>query len=235
MKKYKLNKKQTQKILATVVMGMNVMNTMTPMAMDMKNMADDLSHTVMNNEDKPLGYPTLPTLSNMLDNILFTKAEAAEVSVTTNTEANIDVVEDGTIAQVSGMNNSQTISSMSGGQQIIENGATGIIDNMSGGQQAIGHDENVATGLVSNMTGGSQHIMKGSGTVENLQGGTQLVYEKTTGTVSNLQGGTQVILGGTAIVDKLVSGSQEIKNGQGEIKNIDNSATGNIQTIYNFI
>lgn len=27
MKKYKLNKKQTQKILATVVMGMNVMNT----------------------------------------------------------------------------------------------------------------------------------------------------------------------------------------------------------------
>ena len=210
MKKYKLNKKQTQKILATVVMGMNVMNTMTPMAMDMKNMADDLSHTVMNNKDKPLGYPTLPVLNNMLDNILFTKAEAAEVSVTTNTAANIDIVKDGTIAQVSGVSSNQTISSMTGGQQIIENGATGVINNMSGGQQAIGHDGNLATGVVSNMTGGSQHIMKGSGTVENLQGG------------------TQVILGGTATVDNLVNGNQEIKNGQGEIKNIDNSATGNV-------
>ena len=86
MKKSKLNKKKCQQILATLVMGMNFINTIAPMAEAAQKIPESTEHLtqIPTSEAKPLEYTVLPQALKFVDNLIFGRAEAGPITVTGN-------------------------------------------------------------------------------------------------------------------------------------------------------
>ena len=217
MKERKLSKKKSRQILATVVMGMNLVNSMAPMAAAVQKLpAEGELQVKPKSEAKPLEYTVLPQTLNVVESLVFGKAEAGPTGPTTSS----NVMESGDRMNISG-GETGIVGTMNGGDQWIYTDATGIVDTMSGGSQwvAVG-----ATGTVSTMSNGVQMVLsRGSGTVNAMSGGTQNV-DNGTGTVDTMNGGTQLISGeiGSGTVSTMMSGGQQ---------HISSGGTGIVETM----
>ena len=211
----KSRKAQTQKLLATVVMGMNLVNTVAPMAaLAVAEPQTQLPQPAAG-EAQPLDYAVLPQALDYLDRAVFATAEARSYG-----------------------GNDSVASMVSGDSQNITAGQSGTVGTMSGGEQAISSG---GSGTVGTNSGGSQYISAGgSGTVGTNSGGTQYIYSGGNGTVSTMSGGKQDISGGSGTVITLSDGVQDISSGNGTVstmysggwQNIEgSSASGTISTM----
>ena len=219
-------KKQAEQLLATVVMGMNLVNTVAPLAV-LATAEQKLSVVPqpVRSEAEPLDYAVLPQLADVVDRAIFARTEAADY----DGNASVTDMVDGD-SQTITAGQSGTVSTMSGGEQNISSGGTGTISTMSGGGLTISSGGNGTvstmsagwqeiydggTGTVSTMLAkyGYQGINGGTGTVNVMSSGAQYVNGGT-GTVSTMSGGTQTIKdGGTGTVSTMLSGIQSISNG----------------------
>lgn len=207
MAKGKARKEQTQKLLATVVMGMNLVNTVAPMAAVVQAGQQPQLPRTAASEAQPLDYAVLPQALDYLDRAVFATAEAKNYS------------------------GNETVPSMGyGDYQNITSGQSGTATTVSGGFQSI---SNGGSGTVITMYEGGQQIYSGgNGTITTMSGGRQDITDSGNGTVSALNGGTQVIEeGGTSLNTVLNSGGTVYQNSGGIISSITYS--GGMQIIDN--
>ena len=196
-------KKQAEQILATVVMGMNLVNTVAPLAVlaGAEQKLGAVPQQPARSEAEPLDYAVLPQLADMVDRAIFARAEATEY--------------DG---------NASVASMGSGDTQTITAGQSGTVSTMNGGTQYVSSG---GSGTVSTMSGGTQHVSSGGSiTVGTMSGGEQWIYSGGNVTVGTMNDGSILIVGGVGIVDRL-SGEMicEISvdsGGSVTVSNIDN-------------
>ena len=212
-------KKQAEKILATVVMGMNLVNTAAPLtALAAAEQKMSVVPQPVRSEAEPLDYAVLPQLADVVDKLVFAKAYARIY----DGNASVAVMHDGdTQNNYSGQN--AIVSTMSGGHQEI--GGTGTVSTMLGGSQSV---KAGGTGTVSAMISGRQNI-EDNGTIGIVitmsDDGQQTINFGGTGTVSTMNGGVQVLdRGGTGTVDVMNSGVQGIDKGTGTVNTMNNGS-----------
>ena len=233
-------KKQAEQLLATVVMGMNLVNTVAPLAV-LATAEQKLSVVPqpVRSEAEPLDYAVLPQLADVVEKLVFARAYATNY----DGNASVAVMHDGdTQNNYSGQNaivstmlgghqeigGTGTVSTMNSGVQFIYSGGkgtidvmnsggqfiysgTGTVDTMSGGSQMISSG---ATGTVIAMNSGGQSISSATGTVSTMENGYQNIYSGGTGTINMMQGGTQTVdSGGTALDTVIAGGTQQVKWG----------------------
>ena len=243
-------KKQAEQLLATVVMGMNLVNTAAPLAV-LATAEQKLSVVPqpVRSEAEPLDYAVLPQLADVVDRAIFARTEAADY----DGNASVTDMVDGD-SQTITAGQSGTVSTMSGGKQNISSGGTGTISTMEGGSQTISSGGNGTvvtmtsgwqnidyggTGTVSTMNSGQQTVKSGgAGTVSTMLGGAQLVESGGTGAVSIMNDGEQNIYsGGSGTVVTMNSGGQYITSGTGTVSTMSggmqdiSSGTGTISTM----
>ena len=236
-------KKQAEKVLATVVMGMNLVNATAPVAaLAAAEQTMPAPAQPLRSQAQPLDYAVLPQLADVVDRAIFARAEATEydgnasVAVMTKGDTqNITATQNGTVGVMSSggkqhisSGGSGTVSTMSrGGTQFVSSGGMGTVIDMAGGYQTIYVD---GVGSVNTIGGmGVQEISGGVGMVSimNHSLGQQNVIGGT-GTMSiMLDGLQQAYNNGTATIDTMIGGQQILMSGIGTV--IDMS--GGTQTI----
>lgn len=227
MKKHGMNKKQAEKILATAVMGMNLVNTVAPLAV-LAAAEQKLSVVPqpVRSEAEPLDYTILPQLADAVDNLVFAKAYAtsydgtAHVSVmvsgdmqiiTANQSGTVDTMLDGT--QVISRGGMGTVDTMSSGKQYIYDGGTGIVNTLNDGWLMV---QSGGKSIVDIMSGGAQKLNDiGIVSVNTMHGGYQVISgSSAAGTVNTMFGGAQSVgIGGKCTVDIMSGGKQFISYG----------------------
>ena len=184
------NKKKAQQILATVVMGMNLVNTVAPLAVAIKTAPEALPAVPRpaKSEAQPLDYAVLPHTVAIVDELIFSKAEAADYVVPGGGSAS---------ASIGSMSGEDTMS--------VGNGGTGVIGSMdvtvtssafsvsnsgeysSGGTATAGYTSGSSGNTYSFGTGGTQVITDGgTGIIESNLGGTQVVNSGGSGHIDSL-------------------------------------------------
>ena len=258
MRSIKVNRKKSKQILAALVMGMNFVNTIAPMAVAMQKLTTEGKSQLqmVKSKAKPLEYVSLPQSLEFVDDLIFGKAEAAVISVGAGQTSTLP-----TLASEDFMNISSggtgTVSTMNGGSQVISGGGTGTVSSLNGGEQ---HISSGGTGTISAMSAGIQyisvggagtvstlnagniHILSGAiGTVSTMNAGNLHIYDGGTGTVSTMSGGLQnVSSGGAVTVGTMNGGYQTIVGGTGTIstmssgtQTVSSGGTGIIGTFIN--
>ena len=231
MKKHGMNKKQAEKILATAVMGMNLVNTVATLAA-LATAEQKLSAVPqpVRSEAEPLDYAVLPQLADVVDNLVFARAYATDYSGTANVASmgngdtqTITANQSGTVSvnnggtQMVSSGGTGTVSTMGKGWQYINDGGNGTIDTMSGGAQRIFSG---GTGTISTMNDATQYINgSGTGTINMMQSGRQTIYSNGAGTISAMNGGSQRIESGAAGTISTMNGGTQIisKGGTGTV------------------
>ena len=229
MKERRLSKKKNQQILATLAMGINLVNSMIPLAAALRELPNksDLQVQQPKREVKTLEYTVLPHTLNFVENMVFGKAEAADYSVDFGVSSGVASMSSGDIMVIKG--GTGTVDTMSGGVQYISKGGTGTVSALNGGSQniykeGIGAVETVisgyqniwngGTGTVNTMSGGQQFISRGSGIVYTMSGGMQNIFSGGTGIVITMNDGSQAIRNsGFGTVSALNGGTQRIYAG----------------------
>ena len=229
MKERRLSKKKNQQILATLAMGINLVNSMIPLAAALRELPNksDLQVQQPKREVKTLEYTVLPHTLNFVENMVFGKAEAADYSVDFGVSSGVASMISGDIMVIKG--GTGTVDTMSGGVQYISKGGTGTVSALNGGSQniykeGIGAVETVisgyqniwngGTGTVNTMSGGQQFISRGSGIVYTMSGGMQNIFSGGTGIVITMNDGSQAIRNsGFGTVSALNGGTQQIYAG----------------------
>lgn len=224
-----LSKKKNQQILATLAMGINLVNSMIPLAAALRELPNksDLQVQQPKREVKTLEYTVLPHTLNFVENMVFGKAEAADYSVDFGVSSGVASMSSGDIMVIKG--GTGTVDTMSGGVQYISKGGTGTVSALNGGSQniykeGIGAVETVisgyqniwngGTGTVNTMSGGQQFISRGSGIVYTMSGGMQNIFSGGTGIVITMNDGSQAIRNsGFGTVSALNGGTQQIYAG----------------------
>lgn len=204
MKKNRMNKKQAEKILATAVMGMNLVNTAAPLAaLATAEQKLGAAAQPMRSEAEPLDYAVLPQLADAVERVIFARAEAADY------DGNASVASMGSgDTQTITAGQSGTVSVNNGGNQNISSGGTGTVSTMSGntnsGRQYISSG---GTGTVSTMSGGTQIIsFGGTGSALGILGGQQLISGGGIGYVERLTSNQVISSGGTGIIETITAG-----------------------------
>ena len=205
-----MDKKKAEKILATVVMGMNLVNTVAPLAAlagaEQKLVA---APQPARSEAEPLDYAVLPQLADMVDRAIFARAEATEYDGNASVASMVSGDGQNITAGQSG-----TVSTMNGGTQNISIGGSGTVSTMNGAQQNIASG---GVGTVSVMNSGLQYIFSGGkGTVSTMKIGLQNIFSGGSGTVSTIDnwfGSQNISSGGSGTVSTMSGGTQEIKHG----------------------
>ena len=238
MKNIRGNKKKRRQILATVVMGMSLVNSMAPMAAAVQKLpAEGELQVPPKSETKPLEYTVLPQTLNFVESLVFGKAEAGRYTVGSGVTSSVGQFGTNDYMQISsggtgivGTMNSGAILAISGGgigsvgtmnngQLQISRGASGIVEVMNSGKL---FTTGGASCTVSTMNSGYQQVYSGAScVVSTLIGGSQVIFDTGTGTVETLTGGFQGIDGGTGTVETLTGGSQVIGRG----------GTGTVETL----
>ena len=226
-----MNKKQAEKILATAVMGMNLVNTVATLAA-LATAEQKLSAVPqpVRSEAEPLDYAVLPQLADVVDNLVFARAYATDYSGTANVASmgngdtqTITANQSGTVSvnnggtQMVSSGGTGTVSTMGKGWQYINDGGNGTIDTMSGGAQRIFSG---GTGTISTMNDATQYINgSGTGTINMMQSGRQTIYSNGAGTISAMNGGSQRIESGAAGTISTMNGGTQIisKGGTGTV------------------
>ena len=205
-----MDKKKAEKILATVVMGMNLVNTVAPLAAlagaEQKLVA---APQPARGEAEPLDYAVLPQLADMVDRAIFARAEATEYDGNASVASMVSGDGQNITAGQSG-----TVSTMNGGTQNISIGGSGTVSTMNGAQQNIASG---GVGTVSVMNSGLQYIFSGGkGTVSTMKIGLQNIFSGGSGTVSTIDnwfGSQNIFSGGKGTVGTINNGFQSISNG----------------------
>ena len=245
MAKGKARKEQTQKLLATVVMGMNLVNAAAPAAAlaAAEPQAPQLSRTAAS-EAQPLDYAVLPQTLDYLDRAIFATAEA---TIYDGNDSGVSMTYGDSQTITAGQ--SGTVTSMNGGGQSISSGGKGTVINMSGYSSqnisagGIGTvstmdgtcDQNIygGTGMVDTMnSGGYQRISGNSGTVSTMNSGRQVINGSGgSGTVITMNsGGTQFIQLGSGTVTTMNGGGMQIINsGNGTVIAMNSGGTQTIE------
>lgn len=241
MKNNSMNKNKTKQILATVVMGMNLVNATAPLAvLAAAEQAVPPMPSVPRSEEKPLEYAVLPQLLDIVDKAVFGQAEAVDY----DGNASVDSMGSGDTQRITAGQNG-TVTTMSGGynsgaQQHISNGGKGTVNNMiSGGEQ---HISSGGKGTIDTMNGlyCYQYISGGEGTVNKLLTGGQVIYAGGIGTVTVLEGVQHVSAGGVGSAGTVNGaarqdiysggiGTIDVLNGYGQ--NIEGGGIGTIKTM----
>jgi len=233
MKKSKLNKKKCQQILATLVMGMNFINTIAPMAEAAQKIPESTEHLtqIPTSEAKPLEYTVLPQALKFVDNLIFGRAEAGPITVTGNIS----------VSELNGPNRVEILSGGSvtadtmifGGRQYIYAGGKGTVHTVIDGIQFI-YDGGIGT--IDNMNGGNQTISgTGKGTVNTMISGGQTISAGGTGIIRAMdivaggEGHQTISAGGEGIIENMNNGRQYISaGGKGTVR----AMNGGGQIIY---
>ena len=223
-----MDKKKAEKILATVVMGMNLVNTVAPLAAlagaEQKLVA---APQPARSEAEPLDYAVLPQLADMVDRAIFARAEATEydgnasvASMVSGDGQNITAGQSGTVSTMNGgtqnisIGGSGTVSTMNGAQQNIASGGVGTVSVMNSGLQYIFSGGSGTVSTIDNWFGSQNIFSGGKGTVGTINNGFQSISNGGVGTVSTINGGNQTISsGGSGTVSTMNGGAQQIGSG----------------------
>ena len=222
MKKINVKKEKSQQILATLVMGMNLVNSMTPMALVMDKTIGNtnlLMESVPKSEAEPLEYTVLPQILNAVDNMIFGKVEAGDdYHVSSGQISSVGLLSPGHNMYVSS-GGTGTVSTMNGGRQTVSSGGTGTVSTMNNGEQLV---YSGGTGTVSTMNDGSQYVSSGgTGTVSTMNGGSQYVYNGGISADTTLYGGTQIIYsGGTGNNTTIYGGTAGMSNSSAVVNDL---------------
>lgn len=227
----KKRKNKAQQAVAAVVMGMNLVNTMSPLALAAQAPVQPEAVRPAP-QAQPLEYTVLPQVLQAVEGMVFARAEAETITIGDGQSSSVESWGDGDWMSVlkggtgiigtmddkavQWINDGGTgiIGTLNGGQQFSEDSATLVASVMNGGYQGVGE----GTGSVGTMYGGSQGISDdaGSGSIGVMNGGDQKVL-KGSGSISVMNGGTQTIgnknFSGTGSIDSLNGGMQILSNG----------------------
>ena len=115
---------------------------------------------------------------------------------------------------------SAIIEKMSNGTQVVLNNANAQIEEMINGAQMV----SAGSANIGVMTNGQQQILAdATGTIEQMNGGSQIVSG--TGSIKDMQDGTQYVDGGNATIEKMSSGTQVVlNNANAQIEEMINGA-----------
>lgn len=208
-------KKRAEKVLATVVMGMNLVNVTAPVAaLAAAGKTVPAPVQPLRSDAAPLDYAVLPQLADVVDRAIFARAEATDYS-----------------------GNASVATMVKGDTQTITSGQNGIVSVMSGDVNGAGLQtiSSGGTGTVSKMDGGGTQFVSsgGIGTVIDMNGGYQTVYEGGTGKVETMDG-LQYISGGVGSVGTMngPAGQFIYSGGTGTIITLDNHDGAGGQIVY---
>ena len=208
-------KKRAEKVLATVVMGMNLVNVTAPVAaLAAAGKTVPAPVQPLRSDAAPLDYAVLPQLADVVDRAIFACAEATDYS-----------------------GNASVATMVKGDTQTITSGQNGIVSVMSGDVNGAGLQtiSSGGTGTVSKMDGGGTQFVSsgGIGTVIDMNGGYQTVYEGGTGKVETMDG-LQYISGGVGSVGTMngPAGQFIYSGGTGTIITLDNHDGAGGQIVY---
>lgn len=225
----KKRKNKAQQAVAAVVMGMNLVNTMSPLALAAQA---PLQPEAMRPapQAQPLEYTVLPQVLQAVEGMVFARAEAAPQNITVNDGETSSAdsftdrydsmaINSGGTGSIGTMNNgTQIVSSggvgsvgiMNGGEQRISSGATGSIATMNSGVQNI--SSGGGTGIIGTVSNGSQYVItSGYGSIGILNGsnGLQEIYNSGVGIIGTMNDGLQYEYGGgTCIIGTMEGGAQ---------------------------
>lgn len=235
-------KQKTQKIVAAAVMGMNLVNSLSPMALAMQKcneLAAAPQPVQPQSEAQPLEYTVLPQALQTVEELVFAKAEAATSVIINNGVSNIDTVGilddyryvtvmDGATCNVEVISNGEqeiyaatgNVGELkAGGNQMIYDGGTGSAGLLSSetAKQIISSG---AKGTIEKINYGTQWVHEGavSAYIHTANGGTQLIEENASGYIYEFNGGYQDVANAASASAETVSGGeQRIESGKGSV------------------
>ena len=202
----KKRKNKAQQAVAAVVMGMNLVNTMSPLALAAQAPVQPEAMRPAP-QAQPLEYTVLPQVLQAVEGMVFARAEAENITVNSGQIISVQTISD---------NNSM----------VVNNGGVGIIDDMGyGGNQLVSYG---GIGSIVNFSNnGAQYVYSGgTGYVEtlNAEGAAQHV-DGGTGSITVITTGYQsVYFGGVGSIETMNGGDQGIREGVGTIENMNGGA-----------
>ena len=253
----KKRKNKAQQAVAAVVMGMNLVNTMSPLALAAQAPVQPEAVRPAP-QAQPLEYTVLPQFLQAVEGMVFARAEAAldfihvssgqtisSANNPNNTFMYISSGGTGIIGENDGGNQSVfpggvgSIATMNSGNQYINSGGQGFIETMSDGFQSA----NGGTGNITTMNNGYQVIRNsGSGHIETMYSGYQWISHGGVGSIETMNSGQQEVgTNGTGIIETMSGGDQYISSGgtgiidvmSGGDQYISSGGTGSIGTMDN--
>lgn len=223
----KKRKNKAQQAVAAVVMGMNLVNTMSPLALAAQAPVQPEAVRPAP-QAQPLEYTVLPQVLQAVEGMVFARAEAAQ-NITVN-DGETSSADSFSTSDAMSINSGGTgsIGTMNGGSQYISSGGIGSIETMNSGGQGIlsGATGSIATmnsgvqsissgggtGIIGTVINGSQYVItSGYGSIGILNGssGLQEIYNSGVGIIGTMSGGLQYEYGGgTCIIGTMESGAQ---------------------------
>lgn len=225
----KKRKNKAQQAVAAVVMGMNLVNTMSPLALAAQA---PLQPEAMRPapQAQPLEYTVLPQFLQAVEGMVFAKAEGAPQNITVNdgetssaesfnSRYDSMTINSGGTGSIGTMNNGTqyiisggvgSIGTMNSGKQTISSGGFGSIETMDNGVQGI--SSGGGTGIIGTVNNGTQFVnVSGYGSIGILNGsnGLQEIYSSGVGVIGTMNDGVQYEYGGgTCIIGTMEGGAQ---------------------------
>lgn len=249
----KKRKNKAQQAVAAVVMGMNLVNTMSPLALAAQAPVQPEAVRPAP-QAQPLEYTVLPQALQAVEDMVFARAEAETITIDNGQSSSVESWGSGWDDKMNISGGTGIIGTMNGGFQNISSGGTGIIDTANGDFQNISSG---GTGIIGTMNAAFYQTIGTSayGSIGILSSGTQEVSSGGTGIIGTMNDGVQFAYrGGTCIIGTMEGGAQRgrlvyidtINNGLQEIhysgvgsagtmnggtQIVSSAATGNIETM----
>lgn len=221
----KKRKNKAQQAVAAVVMGMNLVNTMSPLALAAQAPVQPEAMRPAP-QAQPLEYTVLPQALQTVEGMVFARAEAAPQNITVN-DGESSSADSFSAGDAMSINSGGTgsIGTMNDGSQFISSGGTGIIDTMNGGAQFISSGGTGIIGTVNtdfyqsfssayasigilNHKDAIQQVIGGTGNIGTMNDGVQFGYAGGTCIIGTMESGIQ--RGSIAYIDTINNGLQEI-------------------------
>ena len=249
----KKRKNKAQQAVAAVVMGMNLVNTMSPLALAAQAPVQPEALRPAP-QAQPLEYTVLPQVLQAVEGMVFARAEAAPQNITVNDgeTSSADSFTDRYDSMTINSGGTGSIGTMNDGSQFISSGGTGIIDTMNGGGQYISNGGTAIIGTMNanfyqsigssaygsigifNHSSGVQEVIGGTGNIGTMNDGCQFGYAGGTCIIGTMEGGAQ--RGSLVYIETINNGSQGIyRSGVGSAgtmndgtQTVSKGGTGNI-------
>lgn len=205
----KKRKNKAQQAVAAVVMGMNLVNTMSPLALAAQAPVQPEAMRPAP-QAQPLEYTVLPQALQAVEGMVFARAEAENITVNSGqitsvpTISNRDsmVVNNGGVGIIDDMGYA--------GRQLVNSGGIGSIVNFSNnGAQSV---YSGGTGYVEtlNADGAAQYVDGGTGSITVITTGYQTVYSGGVGSIETMNSGDQGIWEGVGTIENMNGGAQYV-------------------------
>ena len=225
----KKRKNKAQQAVAAVVMGMNLVNTMSPLALAAQAPVQPEAMRPAP-QAQPLEYTVLPQALQAVEGMVFARAEAAPQNITVNDgeTSSADSFTDRYDSMAINSGGTGSIGTMNNGTQIVSSGGVGSIGTMNNGKQTIssggfgsietmdngvqGISSGGGTGIIGTVNNGTQFVgTSGYGSIGILNGssGLQEIYQSGVGVIGTMNDGVQYEYGGgTLIIGTMEGGAQ---------------------------